>query len=46
MYGIITFPTLAEALRAGFQVYDRTADGYRVRIRTSGGWGLAFVLLK
>lgn len=46
MYGIITFPTLAEALRAGFQIYDRTAEGYRVRIRTPGGWALAFVPLK
>jgi hypothetical protein len=43
MNGIMTFPTLAQALRAGFQVYDRNAEGYLVRTRTARGWALALV---
>ena len=46
MHGIVTFPTLADALRAGFTIYDRTAEGYLVRTRTAGGWALALVTLK
>ena len=41
MAGLIVFKSLADALRAGYQVYDRTADGYLVRTRTSpqgGRW--------
>jgi hypothetical protein len=43
MSGIIVFKTLAEALRAGYEVYDRTRDGYLVRTRTSAGWAIAIV---
>ena len=46
MHGIVTFPTLADALRAGFTIYDRTAEGYLVRTRTARGWALALVTLK
>jgi hypothetical protein len=45
MQGILTFPSLAEAIRAGFQVYDRTPDGYLVRTRTSSGWAAAVVIV-
>jgi hypothetical protein len=44
--GIVVFPSLAAALRAGFEVYDRTAEGYLVRTRTSNGWALALVRLR
>ena len=43
MAGIVVFNTLADALRAGYTVYDRTADGYLVRIRTARGWAMALV---
>jgi hypothetical protein len=46
MQGILTFTSLDEALRAGFQVYDRTSDGYLVRMRTAGGWALARVIVR
>jgi hypothetical protein len=41
--GIMVFKSLAEALRAGYQVYDRTSDGYLVRTRTAAGWAIALV---
>jgi hypothetical protein len=41
--GITVFKSLADALRAGYQVYDRTSDGYLVRTRTSAGWAIALV---
>jgi hypothetical protein len=43
---MLVFHSLAEAIRAGFQVYDRTGTGYLVRTRTSGGWALALVELR
>jgi hypothetical protein len=43
MAGILVFKTLAEALVAGFQIYDRTSDGYLVRTRTDHGWAMAIV---
>ena len=43
MAGIMVFTSVDEALRAGFQVYDRTSDGYLVRTRTARGWALAVV---
>jgi hypothetical protein len=42
----MVFTTLADALRAGFQIYDRTAEGYLVRTRTSSGWAMALVTSK
>jgi hypothetical protein len=45
MTGLIVFRSLTEALRAGFEVYDRTPNGYVVRTRTEAGWALALVEL-
>jgi hypothetical protein len=44
--GVTVFKTLADALRAGYQVYDRTPDGYLVRTRTAAGWAMAIVTCK
>jgi hypothetical protein len=44
--GIQVFRSLAEALRCGFQVYDKTAEGYLVRCRTANGWAMALVVVK
>jgi hypothetical protein len=44
MTGITIFKTLADATRMGYQVYERTAEGYVVRARTDGGWALALVI--
>ncbi len=46
MAGLLVFKSLADALRAGFQVYDKTADGYLVRTRTMNGWAIALVTNK
>jgi hypothetical protein len=43
MFGLVVFKSLAEALAAGYKVYDRTSDGYLVRIRTDSGWAIAIV---
>jgi hypothetical protein len=43
MQGLTIFPSLTEALNAGFHVYDRTSTGYLMRLRTSAGWALALV---
>jgi hypothetical protein len=46
MYGIMTFSSLSYALHAGFQVYERTSEGYLVRTRTAAGWALAVVRVR
>ncbi|MBV9103369.1 MAG: hypothetical protein JO060_07240 [Candidatus Eremiobacteraeota bacterium] len=46
MAGLMVFKSLADALRAGFQVYDRTPDGYLVRTKTQSGWAMALVSCK
>jgi len=46
MSGLMVFDSLADALRAGFQIYDRTHDGYLVRTRTANGWAMALVNCK
>jgi hypothetical protein len=46
MAGLMIFESLADALRAGFQIYDRTNDGYLVRTRTATGWAMALVACK
>jgi hypothetical protein len=43
MAGVVVFKTLADALRAGYHVYDRTEQGYLVRTRTAAGWAMALV---
>lgn len=44
MAGILTFSSLEQARRAGFEVYDRIPDGYLVRRRGPRGLELAVVL--
>jgi hypothetical protein len=41
--GLQVFRSLPDALKAGYQVYDRTDCGYLVRTRTPEGWALAIV---
>jgi hypothetical protein len=43
MPGVIVFPNLASAIRAGYQVHDKTQTGYVVRIKTARGWAQALV---
>ena len=43
MPGLVVFKSLADALRAGFQIYDRTENGYLVRMKTAAGWAMALV---
>ena len=43
MAGLMIFKTLSDAVRNGFEIYDRTSDGYIVRARTANGWALALV---
>ena len=40
------FPTLTAAIRAGFEVYARSAEGYLVRMHTARGLVLAIVRLR
>ena len=44
MQGLLVFHSLTQALKAGYQVYDRADFGYLVRIRTAAGWQLAMVV--
>ncbi|MEO6990229.1 MAG: hypothetical protein ABI346_09020 [Candidatus Baltobacteraceae bacterium] len=46
MAGLMVFKSLADALRAGFQIYERTQDGYLVRTKTANGWAMALVFCK
>ncbi len=46
MAGLVVFKSLADALRAGYQVYDRTESGYLVRTKTASGWAMALVAFK
>ncbi len=41
--GILTFPSVAAALRDGYVLYDRSSDGILVRTKTAGGWAMALV---
>jgi hypothetical protein len=43
MQGLVVFKSLADALRAGYQIYDRTETGYLVRTKTAAGWAIALV---
>ena len=38
------FRSLAEAIRQGYEIYDRTAEGYPVRTRIGNAWALALVV--
>lgn len=47
MAGLLVFRTVADALRAGFTVYDRTPDGYLVKRKNANGlWELAIVEMR
>jgi hypothetical protein len=46
MNGVTVFDSLAEAIRAAFQLYDRIPDGYLVRTKTCAGWATAIVICK
>jgi len=46
MKGLLVFSDLADAINAGFQVYDRTPNGYVVRTRTAQGWAMALVQVR
>jgi hypothetical protein len=41
--GVMVFGKLEDAVRNGFEVYERTSNGYLVRTRTAGGWAFALV---
>lgn len=43
MSGVLVFSSLTEAVKSGYQVYDRTPTGYLVRTRTENGYALAIV---
>ena len=43
MQGVRVFHSINDALRAGFEIADRTVNGYLARIRTPRGWALALV---
>jgi hypothetical protein len=40
---MLVFHSINDAVKAGFQIYDRNDTGYLVRIKTSAGWALALV---
>jgi hypothetical protein len=40
---MLVFRSLADAINAGYQVYERTRTGYLVRTKTERGWALAIV---
>lgn len=42
MQGLVVFKSLDEAIKAGYELYDRTPEIYLVRTKTAGGWALAF----
>lgn len=43
-YGVQVFRSLQDALKRGYQVYELTPTGYKVRIRENNGpWAFAFV---
>lgn len=42
---MLVFRSLPDALKAGYQVYDRAATGYLIRTKTERGWALAIVAL-
>jgi hypothetical protein len=44
--GLEVFHSLADALRAGWQVCDRFTDGYIVRRRSAAGMVMALVVLR
>jgi hypothetical protein len=45
-HGMRVFRSVPEALRAGFQVYDRTPNGYLARAQIDGRWQMALIELR
>ncbi len=44
MQGVLVLKTISDAIAQGFEIFDRTRDGYYVvRKMTSRGWALAIV---
>ena len=43
MPGVVVFKTVNDAIKAGYQIYDKTSKGYLVRIMTPAGWAQALV---
>jgi hypothetical protein len=41
--GLLVFKDLADALRNGFELFEKSANGYLVRTRTDAGWAFALV---
>jgi hypothetical protein len=46
MAGLVVFRSLHEAIGQGYQIAERTEDGYLVRIKTPAGWATALVELR
>jgi hypothetical protein len=44
--GITVFRTIADALRNGYHIWDRTEYGYLARTRTAAGFAFAMVVIK
>ncbi|HTU82563.1 MAG TPA: hypothetical protein VMF61_10560 [Candidatus Acidoferrales bacterium] len=45
-YGVTVFHSLAEAVRAGFEICARTPEGYLARINLGGQWQMALVEIR
>ncbi len=43
---MVVFHSVADAVNAGFEIYDRTKNGYLVRTKAVGGCAVAFVVLR
>lgn len=41
--GVLIFHELGDAIRNGFEPFEKTANGYVVRTHTDAGWALALV---
>jgi hypothetical protein len=46
MAGVLVFSSLSAALKAGFRVVDRNADGYTVATNTAQGLQMALVRVR
>lgn len=46
MQGLAVYHSMASALAAGYHVWDKTADGYLLRIRLAQGFAFALLVLK
>jgi hypothetical protein len=40
---VVVYKSLHDALRDGYQIYDRTEEGFLIRIKTPTGWTFALV---